>query len=83
MKFTKSMAAERFWTFGCNEGTNKKIRKHQSFKEYIKMKKLINPSRPKGLKGLHKTFSDTTEKCENKNLTYFLFQCNFQKCTGP
>ena len=56
MKFTNSMAAERFWTFGCNEGTNKKIRKHQSFKEYIKMKKLINPSRPKGLKGLHKTF---------------------------
>ena len=28
------MAAEHFWMFGGNEGTNKKIRKHQSFKEY-------------------------------------------------
>ena len=23
-----------FWAFGLNEGTNKKIRKHQSLKEY-------------------------------------------------
>ena len=29
-----SMAAEHFWGFGFNEGMNKKIRKHQSFKEY-------------------------------------------------
>ena len=29
MKFTNSVAA-----FGHNKGTNKKIRKHQSFKEY-------------------------------------------------
>ena len=35
-----------------------------------------------GLKGLHKTFCGTTKKCENKNLTYFFFQYNFQKCTG-
>ena len=28
-----SMAEELFWTFGRNEETNKKIRKH-SFKEY-------------------------------------------------
>ena len=35
-----------------------------------------------GLKGLHKTFWRTTKKCENKNLTWFLFQYNFQKCTG-
>ena len=28
------MAAELFWTFDHSEGTNKKIRKHQSFKEY-------------------------------------------------
>ena len=34
MKFTKSKAAKLFRAFGCNEGTNKKIRKHQSFKEY-------------------------------------------------
>ena len=27
-------AAELFWAFGCNEGKNKRIRKHQSFKEY-------------------------------------------------
>ena len=32
--------------------------------------------------GLHKTFWDTTKKCENKNLTEFLFQYNFRKCTG-
>ena len=32
--FTNSLAAELFWTFGHNEKTNKKIRKHQSFKEY-------------------------------------------------
>ena len=24
----------------------------------------------------------TTKKCKNKNLTYFFFQYNFQKCTG-
>ena len=34
MKFTNSTAALLFWVIGCNEGTNKKIRKHQSFKEY-------------------------------------------------
>ena len=28
------MAAELLWAFGGNEGTNKKIRKHQSLKEY-------------------------------------------------
>ena len=36
----------------------------------------------KVLKDLHKTFSGTTKKCENKNLTYFLFQYNFLKCAG-
>ena len=36
-----------------------------------------------GPKGLHKTFRHTAKKCENKNLTYFLFQYNFQKCTVP
>ena len=34
IKFTNSMAAKLFWEFGRNEGANKKIRKHQSFKEY-------------------------------------------------
>ena len=34
-----------------------------------------------GLKGLHKTSWGATKKCENKNLTQFLFQYNFQKCT--
>ena len=34
------------------------------------------------LKGLHKTFWGTTKKCENKNLTQFLFQYSFQKWTG-
>ena len=29
-----SMAEELFWTFGRNEETNKKIRKHHSFEEY-------------------------------------------------
>ena len=29
-----------------------------------------------------KAFWGTTKKCENKYLTYFLFQLNFQKCTG-
>ena len=29
------MAAERFWVFHHNEGTNKKTRKHQSLKEYL------------------------------------------------
>ena len=33
MKFTNSKAAERFWAFGWNEETNKKI-KNQSSKEY-------------------------------------------------
>ena len=37
----------------------------------------------KGLKSLHKTFWGATKKCENKNLTWFLFQYyNFQKYTG-
>ena len=35
-----------------------------------------------GLKGLHKTFWGTTKKCENKNLSWFLFYYNFLKCTG-
>ena len=35
-----------------------------------------------GLKGLQKTFWGTTKKWEKKNLTYFLFQYDFQKCTG-
>ena len=34
MKFTNSMPAELFWEFGHNKERNKKIRKHQSFKEY-------------------------------------------------
>ena len=34
MKFSNSKAAKLFWVFGHNEGTNKKIGKHQSFKEY-------------------------------------------------
>ena len=34
------------------------------------------------LNGLHKTFWGTTKKCENKNLTQFLFQDSFQKWTG-
>ena len=34
MKFINSKAAKLFWAFGQNEGTNKKMRKHQSFKEY-------------------------------------------------
>ena len=32
-----------------------------------------------GLKSLDKTFRGTTKKCENKNLTYLLFQTSFQK----
>ena len=35
-----------------------------------------------GLKGLDKTFWDTTKKCENKNVGQFLFKYNFLKCTG-
>ena len=35
MKFTNSKAAELFWVFGRNEGTDKKI-KNQSSKEYWK-----------------------------------------------
>ena len=35
-----------------------------------------------GVKGLHKTFWGTRKKYENKNLTQFLFQYNFQKSTG-
>ena len=38
------MAAEHFWAFGGNKGTNKKIRKHESFKEYqgiLKLRKLL------------------------------------------
>ena len=34
------------------------------------------------LKGLHKTFWDATEKCENENLSKFLFYYSFLKCTG-
>ena len=33
------------------------------------------------LKGLHKTFWGTTKKCENKDLTQFLFEDSFQKWT--
>ena len=36
----------------------------------------------KALKGFLKPFWGTTKKCENKNLIKFLFQYNFQKCTG-
>ena len=32
--------------------------------------------------GLHKTFRGTTKKCENKDLSQFLFQYSFQKRTG-
>ena len=32
--FTFFMAQELSWAFGLNKETNKKIRKHQSFKEY-------------------------------------------------
>ena len=35
-----------------------------------------------GLWGLHKTFWRTTKKCENKNLSKFLFYYSFLKCTG-
>ena len=34
------------------------------------------------LKGFCKTFRGTRKNCESKNLTKFLFQYNFQKCTG-
>ena len=34
------------------------------------------------LKGLQKTFTGTTKKCENKNLSQFLFQYNFLKCNA-
>ena len=30
----------------------------------------------------HKTFWGTTKKCGNKNLPWFLFRYNFQKCKG-
>ena len=29
-----------------------------------------------------KPFEATQKKCENKNLIYFLFKCNFLNCTG-
>ena len=35
-----------------------------------------------GLWGLHKTFWRTTKKCENKNVSKFLFYYSFLKCTG-
>ena len=42
MKFTNTMAAELFWVFGRNEGTNKKIRKHQSlFKANTEITEII------------------------------------------
>ena len=41
MKFTKSMAAELFWTFGGNEGTNKKTNLNHS--RNIEMKEIIKP----------------------------------------
>ena len=31
---------------------------------------------------VHKNFRGTTKKCENKSLTLFVFQYNFQICTG-
>ena len=34
MKFTHLMTSDFLGAFDHNEGTNKKIRKHQSFKEY-------------------------------------------------
>ena len=41
MKFTKSMAAELFWTFGRKEGTNKKTNLNHS--RNIEMKEIIEP----------------------------------------
>ena len=38
MKFTDSKAAERFWVFGRNEETNKKIKNHP---RNIEMKEII------------------------------------------
>ena len=37
------MLAELFWVFGGNEGMNKKVRKHQSFKKCrnIEMKEIV------------------------------------------
>ena len=40
MKFTNSKATELFWAFD-NEGTNKKISKHQSFKGNVEMEEII------------------------------------------
>ena len=36
----------------------------------------------KAFKGLYKTSRGTTKKCENENLSEFLFYYNFLKCTG-
>ena len=35
-----------------------------------------------GLKGLHETFWGTTKKCENKNLSWFLFQYKLSEMHG-
>ena len=43
---------------------------------------MVLPKVSEDAKGLYKTFWGTTKKCGNKNLTQFLFQYNFQKCTG-
>ena len=43
---------------------------------------IIAPHSCVGLKGLHKTFWSTTKKCENKNVSLFLFQYNILKCTA-
>ena len=40
------------------------------------------PQKVKTLKTFIKPFEAPQKKCQNKNLTYFLFQYNFQKCTG-
>ena len=40
------------------------------------------PQKVLWIKTFIKIFWGTTKKRENKNLTLFLFQYNYQKCTG-
>ena len=41
MKLTNSMAAELFWAFGCNEGTNKKIKTTSFIQGILKLRKSL------------------------------------------
>ena len=70
-KMDDEKASENHWIKRPNPGQSEKTKSNFYFHTSLWC-----------LKGLHESFRGTTKKCENKNLTQFLFQYSFQKWTG-